>query len=76
MVSNWVCYCYKATYAIHAKLRLILHDYCAPFVEADVAMMHRLGAAAEKDLHGHERFLLVLERLLRRMRVTRRLPQQ
>jgi Ca2+-binding EF-hand superfamily protein len=45
-----------ATYAIHAKLRLILHDYCAPFVEADVAMMHRLGAAAEKDLHGHERF--------------------
>ena len=44
-----------ATYAIHAKLRLILHDYCAPFVEADVAMMHRLGAAAEKDLGGHER---------------------
>ena len=27
-----------------------------PFVEADVEMMHRLGAAAEKDLHGHERF--------------------
>ena len=45
-----------ATYAIHAKLRLILHDYCAPFVEADVEMMHRLGAAAEKDLGGHERF--------------------
>ena len=32
-----------ATYAIHAKLRLILHDFCAPFVEADVDMMHRLG---------------------------------
>ena len=45
-----------ATYAIHAKLRLILHDYCAPFVEADVDMMHRLGAAAERDLGGHERF--------------------
>ena len=45
-----------ATYAIHAKLRLILHDYCAPFVEADVEMMHRLGAAAERDLGGHERF--------------------
>ena len=45
-----------STYVLHAKLRLILHDYCAPFVEADVDMMHRLGAAAEKDLGGHERF--------------------
>ena len=45
-----------STYVLHAKLRLILHDYCAPFVEADVEMMHRLGAAAERDLGGHERF--------------------
>ena len=54
LMTGWfTCAC---TYILHAKLRLILHDYCAPFVGLDVEVMHKLGAAAEREFQGHARF--------------------